>query len=74
MTTSKPSGTKHTTYYPPEAEDIDKAAALLRQKMNRDSDFEDGFGGLLKAIAKAYANHLNRENGSGVLDSDHKTA
>lgn len=66
--------TRHTVYYPPEAGEIEEAAALLRQKMDRDSDFEDGFGGLLKAIAKAYANHLNRENGSGALDNDHETA
>ncbi|MCL4237626.1 MAG: hypothetical protein KJ047_05215 [Anaerolineae bacterium] len=65
---------KHRVYYPPEPAEIEEAAALLRQKMDRDSDFEDGFGGLLKAIAKAYANHLNRENGSGVLDNDHETA
>ena len=74
MTTSKRSGTKHITYNPPETADIEKAAALLRQKMNRDSDFEDGFGGLLKAIAKAYAHNLTRENGAGELDNDPETA
>ncbi len=66
--------TRHTVYYPPEAGDIEEAAALLRQKMDRDSEFEDGFGGLLKAIAKAYAHHLTRHHEAERLDNDQQTA
>lgn len=61
---------KHKVYNPPEPEAIEEAAALLRQKMDRERDFEDGFSGLLKAIARAYANNLSRENAGGALDND----
>lgn len=65
---------KHKVYNPPEPEEIEEAASLLRQKMDRDSDFEDGFSGLLKAIARAYANNLSRESAGGELDNDQQSA
>ncbi len=52
---------RRKVYYPPKTEDIEEAASLLRERLGRDSDFEDGFGSLLKAIAKAYAHNLSRE-------------
>ncbi len=65
--------TKLIIYCPPEPEELEEAAALLSERLGRDSEFEDGFGGLLKAIAKAYAHNLSREHNGGELDSDHKT-
>jgi len=65
--------TKIIIYCPPEPAELEEAAALLSERLGRDSEFEEGFGGLLKAIAKAYAHHLSREHSAGELDSDHKT-
>lgn len=65
--------TKTIIYCPPEPAVLEKAAALLSERLGRDSEFEEGFGGLLKAIAKAYAHHLSREHSVGELDSDYKT-
>lgn len=65
--------TKLRVYCPPEPAALEEAAALLCERLGRDSEFEDGFGSLLKAIAKAYAHHLSREHNGGELDSDHKT-
>ncbi len=65
---------KRRVYAPPEPDDIEEAASMLAEKMDRDSEFEDGFSGLLKAIARAYAHHLNCENEGEELDNDHETA
>lgn len=65
---------RRCVYHPPEPQEIEAAAANLRAKLGRDSDFEDGFCNLLKAIAKAYANNLNREHESGALDNGNETS
>jgi len=66
--------TRRRVYAPPEPEEIEEAAALLRQRMDRDRDFEDGFSKLLKSIAKAYAHNLTRSEQTGELDNDPKSA
>jgi hypothetical protein len=57
-------------YHPPEPEDIEKAAHQLCQALDRDSDFEDGFGNLLKVIARAYAKNLTRDSQGDLLDNE----
>lgn len=65
---------RRRVYLPPKPAELEEIAALLCQKMDRDSEFEAGFGGLLKSIAKAYANHLSRsDDDSERLDSGRKT-
>jgi len=66
--------TRRRVYSPPEPEEIEEAAALLRQRMDRDNEFEDGFGNLLKSIAKAYAHNLTRSEQAGELDNGSKSA
>ncbi len=61
-------------YHPPEPEDIEEAASLLCQSLDRGEDFENGFGNLLKVIARAYARNLSRESSGDVLDNDRKSA
>ncbi len=56
-------------YHPPEPEAIEKAAHQLCQALERDGDFEDGFGNLLKVIARAYAKNLTRETQGELLDN-----
>ena len=54
-------GMKRKVYYAPGSEQLEDVAVWLREKLERNSDFEDGLGNLLKAITKAYVNLLNQE-------------
>ena len=56
-------------YRPPEPEAIEDAAERLSHSLNRDADFEEGFGNLLKVIARAYAKNLSRETNGELLDN-----
>jgi hypothetical protein len=56
-------------YHPPEPEAIEDAAERLSRSLNRGADFEEGFGNLLKVIARAYAKNLSREGGEELLDN-----
>ncbi len=56
-------------YHPPEPEAIEDAAARLSHSLNRDADFEEGFGNLLKVIARAYAKNLSRDTQGELLDN-----